>query len=267
MTPPDALFTADGGTFTPTELSRGPWDPRACHGGPVGALLARAVERAPGGEVDWLVARLTVELTRPVPLEPLTLTTEVIRPGRKVSMIEAQLDRASDGVEVARVRAVRIRRDAIGIPEQATRREPAFGPAGVGALAPPGFEETDVLAFHKDGCEHRYVNGAFSDPGPVQVWIRLSVPLLAGEELTGLQRLVAAADFGNGVSGALPWDEFVFINPDLTVHLLREPVGEWIGLDSRSHYAPEATRFAESALYDGSGRVGRSVQSLFIDRR
>jgi hypothetical protein len=264
---PGALFTTDGDAFTPTELSRGPWDPRACHGGPVGALLARAVERAPGGDVDWLVARLTVELTRPVPLEPLTLATEVIRPGRKVSMVEAQLDRAADGVEVARVRALRIRRDELGIPEGTTRGEPPFGPAGVGALVPPGFEETDVLAFHKDGCEHRYVTGTFAEPGPAKVWIRLAAPVLEGEEPTGLQRVMAAADFGNGVSGALPYDEFVFINPDLTVHLLREPTGEWIGLDSRSHYAPGATGLAESALYDESGRVGRSVQSLFIDRR
>ena len=179
---PGALFTTDGETYTPTELSRGPWDPRACHGGPVGALLARAVEKAPAGDVDWLVSRLTVELTRPVPLEPLVLTSEVIRPGRKVSMIEAQLTRASDAAEVARVRAVRIRRELIGIPEEATHDEPAFGPAGVGALAPSGPEETDVLAFHKDACEHRYVTGTFFEPGPVKVWIRLLVPLLEGEE-------------------------------------------------------------------------------------
>ena len=264
---PTALFTTDGETYTPTELSRGPWDPTACHGGPVGALLARAIEQAPGGEVDWLVSRLTVELTRPVPLEPLRLRSDVVRPGRKVSIVEAKLDRAVDGIEVARVRALRIRREEIGIPDEATRAEPSFGPAGVGAIAPPGFEETDVLAFHKDGCEHRYVTGLFAEPGPVKVWIHLAVPLLEGEDLTGLQRLMAAADFGNGVSGALPYDEYVFINPDLTVHVHREPSGEWIGLDSRSYYSAEATGLAESALYDEAGRVGRSVQSLFVDRR
>jgi hypothetical protein len=182
-------------------------------------------------------------------------------------MIEAQLTRAADGSEVARVRAVRIRREVIGLPDDVTRDDPPFGPAGVGALAPPAFEETDVFAFHKDGCEHRYVSGAFAEPGPVKVWIRLTVPLLEGEEPTGLQRTTAAADFGNGVSGALPWDRYLFINPDLTVHLLREPTGEWIGLDSRSHYSASATGFAESALYDETGRIGRSVQSLFIDDR
>ncbi|HEY5877081.1 MAG TPA: hypothetical protein VIT64_17350, partial [Ilumatobacteraceae bacterium] len=59
----------------------------------------------------------------------------------------------------------------------------------------------------------------------------------------------------------------LFINPDLTIHLLRLPVGEWIGLDSRSHYGPEGAGLAESALYDENGRIGRSVQSLFVDER
>ena len=81
------LFHLDGADrWVPTEYARGPWDPRACHGGPVSALLARAVERAdPDAPVDWQVARLTIELTRPVPVgRPLTLTTTIERAGRKV---------------------------------------------------------------------------------------------------------------------------------------------------------------------------------------
>jgi hypothetical protein len=94
---------------------------------------------------------------------------------------------------------------------------------------------------------------------------------VAGEAPSGVQRAAAAADFGNGVSGGLPFDRFVYINPDLTVHLLRPPTGEWIGMRASSHYgtadASTGAGFAESALYDADGRVGRSVQSLLLDER
>jgi hypothetical protein len=99
------------------------------------------------------------------------------------------------------------------------------------------------------------------------VWIRLTVPLVEGEEPTGLQCVAAAADFGNGISGALPIERFTFINPDLTIHLLRPPVGPWIGLAGRSHYGDTGAGLAESALFDAQGRVGRSAQSLLVARR
>lgn len=264
---PTALFVTDGETVTPTDLSRGPWDPTACHGGPIGALLVRFIEAAPDGGADWQLARVTVELTRPVPLEPLRIDTEVVRPGRKVALVEARLVRASDGVEVARARGLRIRRAAIPLPEHpALAPERPFGEAGHGAELPPLFVAAP-MAFHSDACELRFATGAFIDAGPVQVWIRLTVPVFDGEQPSGAQRAIAAADFGNGVSGALPADRYLFINPDLTIHLLRPPVGEWIGMDSRSHYGPEGAGLAESALYDEHGRIGRSVQSLFIDER
>jgi hypothetical protein len=103
------------------------------------------------------------------------------------------------------------------------------------------------------------------------VWIRLLVPLVPGEEPSGAQRAAAAADFGNGVSGGLPYDRYTYINPDLTVHLMRPPVGEWIGMRSASYYGTangsSGAGFAESALFDADGRLGRSVQSLILDER
>jgi len=51
------------------------------------------------------------------------------------------------------------------------------------------------------------------------------------------------------------------------VHFVRPPAGEWIGLDVASHYGSHGAGMAESALYDANGRVGRGVQSLFVERR
>jgi hypothetical protein len=266
MTLPTALFQTHGSTVTPTVLSRGPWDPRHCHGGPVSALLARAVEHAsePGGQI----VRLTIELTRPVPVErALTLTTEVERPGRKVSLLAAML---RDGdTEVARVRSLWIRDDDVPVPAESTAGvdEPAMGEAGVGRLERSTWALTDGPAFHSHACEHRFVQGGWLHQGPAAVWIRLTVPVVEGEAPTGLQRTAAAADFGNGVAGALPIEQFTFINPDLTIHLLRPPVGEWIGLRSVSHYGHRGAGLAESALFDAQGRLGRSVQSLLVAGR
>ncbi len=268
-----ALFEPAGAdAWIPTEYARGPWDPAACHGGPVSALLARAVEHAdPDSEVTWQIARLSIELTRPVPVgRPLTLTTDVERAGRKVSLVAARL---TDGdTEVARARSLRIRVRHLDLPADTAqpRPDPPATP-GDGQSQRVTWSDDGQIAFHRDACEHRFTEGSWDAPGPVAVWIRLLVDVVPGESPTGVQRAAAAADFGNGVSGGLPFEQFIYINPDLTVHLLREPVGDWIGMRTASHYGTTDTStgagFAESALYDADGRVGRSVQSLLLDER
>lgn len=57
-----------------------------------------------------------------------------------------------------------------------------------------------------------------------------------------------------------------FINPDLTIYLHRHPVGEWIALASETLPDPQGVGVAESRLYDERGPIGRSVQSLLIER-
>ena len=94
--------------------------------------------------------------------------------------------------------------------------------------------------------------------------MRLTVPVVKGEDPSGAQRALAAADFGNGFSAVLDWDAWAFINPDLTVYLERDPVGEWIALDARTRLNGDGTGLAESVLFDQTGRVGRAVQALLI---
>jgi Thioesterase-like superfamily len=273
---PGALFERSGADgWTATELARGPWDPRHCHGGPVSALLARAVERA-GSDVDvggndWQIARLTVELTRPVPVGvPLTLTTQVERPGRKVSLVAAVL---SDGdTEVARARSLRIRTIDLELPLDTA--QPIADPPGLpgdGRTIESAWGTGGGIAFHTHACDHRFTEGGWDELGPVAVWIRITKPVVRGEVPSGVQRAVAAADYGNGVSRGIDAEQFLFINPDLTVHLIRQPVGEWIGMRTASYYGADGRStgagMAESALYDERGRLGRSVQSLFVDPR
>ena len=278
---PGALFErVDVGgeeRWAATGWARGPWDPAHCHGGPVSAFLARACEGLgdDGSGTDWQVARLTIELTRPVPVgEPLALSSVIERPGRAVSVVAASLAAGAGdaSTEVAKVRALRIRREDLALPDHPVAEPELTGPAGAGRREVVTWAVEDgQVAFHRDGAEHRVVEGSWEDPGPIKVWIRLRSAVVEGEVPSGLQRAAAAADFGNGVSSALDHDRFVYINPDLTVHLARPPEGEWIGMATHSVYGvggdSTGAGFAESALFDERGRLGRSVQSLLVRPR
>jgi Acyl-CoA thioesterase C-terminal domain/Acyl-CoA thioesterase N-terminal domain len=260
----DSLFVpVDADTFVPTELSIGPWSREALHGGPVAALLVRELESL-SAPCPMRLTRITIELTRPVPLEPLWVISQVVRPGAKVNIVEAAMGRR-DGAEVAKVRAVRIRTEDVDFPDGATDEVPPL-PDEAAEPASLTVGDPDALAYHSHAVEHRYTSGRFGVPGPIFDWIRLTVPVVPGEEPTGWQRAAAAADFGNGISAVSDFGSSLFINPDLTVHLWREPDGEWIGLDAETRTSSTGIGMAESALWDRSGRVGRSAQSLLLDR-
>lgn len=263
---PSALFDRTDAGWVPTGLARGPWDPRHCHGGPVSALLARSVDSLDDTDA-WHVARLTIELTRPIGVGiPITLSPLVERPGRKVSLVATVAEQG--GVEVARVRALRIRRADLAIPTEAdmVAFRPPPDPAQVPTLGSGWARGADDY-FHLDSAEHRFFEGRWDEPGPVAVWIRLTRPVVDGETPTPLQRVAAAADFGNGVSASLDPERFTFINPDLTIHLHRPLDGEWVGMRTRSFYGPLGVGLAESELFDGGGTIGRSCQSLLVDAR
>jgi acyl-CoA thioesterase len=260
----EAIYLPDGqDRYAPSELARGPWDPGAQHGGAPAALLARAVEGAES-VVPMDVVRLTYEFLRPVPLTPLTLCTRVLRPGRRVQLLEATM---RDGEqEVARVTALRIRRDALAVPDAEAEPPPHGGPEASAPIAMPAFEAGPTM-FARDGMEVRFATGTFADVGPAFAWFRLRAPLVAGESPTPLQRLAAAGDFGNGIATAVSWATHVFINPDLTLYVERLPAGDWVGLDARTRVSGAGTGVSDTALYDEQGRVGRAQQSLYVAER
>jgi hypothetical protein len=255
----DALFTPDGDRFVPSEHTRGPWDPEAMHGGAPSALLGGVMERLPS-ETPMAVVRTTVEIFRPVPLRPVTVSARIERNGRRVQLLSAVL---SDGeTEICRASAWRMRVTDLDV---GTQPVVALGVAGPEAST-PHVPDSDEPAFHRTGIEMRYAAGSFLEQGPATVWMRLTMPVVAGESPSPLQRVLTAADFGNGVSSALPWGQFLFINTDLTVYLSRTPEGEWICLDASTDVDSRGTGVAYSRLYDERGAMGHSLQGLFIDR-
>ena len=244
--------------MAPSELTRGPWDPNAQHAGPPSALLGRAIELCEPRE-GMRVGRVTVEILAPVPIAPLTVSARVVRPGRSVEMLEAVADRAG-------------RRGDAGAC-MAPRHEPTSRPTGSRTSRRPAGRTRRALEFFATGqsvgwhtaMEIVFARGKFLEPGPATVWMRPRVALVEGEEFTPLQRVMVAADGGNGVSAPLDWSGFIFINTDLSVHLLRPPAGEWICLDAVTHV--DGIGMTDTALWDERGRIGRAAQTLLVRAR
>jgi hypothetical protein len=206
------------------------------------------------------VARITYEFVRPVPVGPLGVRVEVIRPGRRVTLLDGFLTDSED-VEVVRARALLMLPAAIDavVPDPL----PFAGPEA-GAVN-DWDDQRPMFASH--AMEIRFVEGVFRQPGPATAWFRLRQPLIAGEGVSGLERLVAAADFGNGIASVLSWEEHTFINPDLTVFVEREPADEWVALQSRMCVTRGSVAMAESVLWDERGRIGRAIQALLVGPR
>jgi hypothetical protein len=245
------------GRFAATPNTGGPWDPALQHAGPPAALLGRALERCEP-RTGFVFARLTFEILRPVPVAELQVAARVVRPGRSVELLEGEL--VAGGETVMTVRAWRVLGAAA--PTVATDASPPPRPDDPTPL-PAGLERFG----YGRAVELRFADGGWRQPGPATVWTRLRVPVVAGEEPSGLQRVLAVADSGNGVSAVLPFEQWLFINPELTVHLRREPRGEWICLAAETTITEGGAGLARSTLSDDEGIVGAGAQALLVAPR
>ncbi len=243
----------------PTGHARGPWDPGQLHGGAPGALIAEAVQ-----EEGYLVARLTLDFLGPVPLAPLTVSARTTKPGRSLHLAEAEL--SAGGQVVVRARAVRLRRGRVELPPH-LEEDPPPTPPQAGSLDPFPAPEGHHEGFHLTAMEIRFVDATSFGLGPAHAWFRLARPLIDDQPASPLARAVAAADFGNGVSRIVEFDRYLFVNTDLTVHLHREPAGEWVLLDARTRLEPHGAGLARSILSDEHGPLGLAAQSLFVAER
>ncbi len=256
----EAFYLPSGdGRFVPTGHSAGPWSPDAQHFGPPSALLVRALEELDAPHASQL-ARVTIEILGPAPLTELSVSARIDRPGRSVELLQAEL--ASGERVVARSTAWRI------ATSDTTPVATSEGPV----LPPP--DGRPVLAWPKgwlggylDAVEWRGVEGALDVPGPATVWGRQRVALVDGEKPSALQRLFVVADSGNGISNFLDPRSWWFINSELTVHLRRPPLGEWIGIDAATLVGPNGIGTATTSLHDASGPIASGAQALLVRPR
>lgn len=258
---PDAFYVPDGEhRFISTDWTIGPWSRASQHAGPPAALLGRAMLQAVGRD-DVQMVRTTFEILRPVPVVPLSLRAEVVRPGRSVILATASL--GDDEGVVMQASGWAIRSAPLGLERVVHATPPPEGPeAGEEAEL---FVSDDVNYLR--AMEWRFVKGAFMEPGPATAWARMRIPLVEGEDTSALSRVLILADSGNGISASLDFSRWVYINPDLTVYLHRYPEGEWVCLDAATTIEPHGIGLASSVLSDREGVIGRGIQALFLGPR
>lgn len=260
-----AFYIADGETFTPTLWTRGPWSPDAQHAGPVAALAGRALELAAPSPLR--VSSFRLEIFRPISaVLPMRIATEVVRDGAKVRYVTASVRSGDD--EVARAaawclrardgEAAEVNREAVPYPSPAQTEVFDMAARWPGA---PYFNKEEAYG---TAMELRFVRGTFFEPGPAAAWMRPTIDLVEGEEISPLQRVLAAADSGNGISMQLDVTRSIFVNVDLHVALIAPPAGEWICLDARTRVDPAGIGLAESIIWDEARLIGRGAQCLFV---
>lgn len=246
----------------PTDHCRGPWDANACHAGPPAAMIARAMELAlQAAGSGHRLTRLTVNLTRPVPMAGFRVDAHITRAGKSVTTLTASLIDTDEKERITATGLALVERPDT-LPSSVSDRavsEFASAQAGDFPITRPNHDQPGFT-----GSIHtRYPQGETPDPGPTTAWLR-SVPMLDGETASGFQNICPLADSGNAFSRlAQPW-EVAFVNADLTINLHREPRGLWFGSQSLSHWHSDGIGLAEALLFDETGPVGRATQTLLL---
>ena len=261
--PPAAAFwLLDGQNFQSTQLTRGPWNPAHQHAGPPIALVCRAIENAARELGLTHIARLTANLWRPVPIDALTVVVVADYVGKSAGHFSAQL--FAQGKEVARFTALAQREGQLNLPAGLPGHPLPSAVQSPDASAPAQFPFADGQPGYAELVEIREARGK-NFQGPCAAWFRLKHPLVAGETASPYQRVAVAADSSNGISAVLDYRRGdIFVNSDLTINLLRRPVGEWICVDAKTHLGPQGGGLAESQLFDEMGLIGRATQSLAV---
>ncbi|MFH1602563.1 MAG: thioesterase family protein [Pseudomonadota bacterium] len=262
--PSSAYVPLENGAYASTGLTRGPWHPQHQHAGPPIALVARSIERAAAALGLTHVARLTANLLRPIPIAELAAEVQTEYAGRNVAHFSARLTAA--GKDVARCSAVAQREAELILPRNLPGHPLPQAPRSVRESPVARFPFSRDAIGYQDLIESRIAQGVFFR-GPSAVWFRMRYPLVAGESPSALQRVAVAADSGSGISAILDFRNYIFVNSDLTINLLRQPEGEWVCIDAHTLLGKNGGGLAEARIFDARGLVGRSTQSLAVRTR
>ncbi|MDJ0105217.1 thioesterase family protein [Rhodococcus erythropolis] len=265
--PADAVDAGRPERYLPTADTISIWSPAMQHGAPPSALLVRALERCEPRNGTRLT-RVCFDILGPIPLTEIEVRSWIDRPGKVIELLVAELWATSpDGSEraVARATAWRVQTtDTRAIAHAADaplrpRQEVVESAASAASNAFPRIGYVNTL-------EWKTVH-PLGAPGPSAMWLRTDVVLVRGETPTPLERLFIFADVANGIGSKLDPSQWTYLNTDMTVHIFREPVGEWIGISAETSSGPDGVGLTAAVLYDEIGPVARSAQNVLIRPR
>lgn len=265
MSETPALYVRDGDAFVGTACTRGSWHENGQSGGAVLALIGHVLEDVPT-LTTMSLTRLTVDIVRPVPVgEPLHIDTDIVREGKKIQVVDLAVQ-AGD-VTTTRARALRIRdldvQPLPGMPASTSDRNPSESlPPPTGLLGVD--DRPGVPDFLRFGAELRRTLEPID--GMHAVWTRLRVPVVAGEPIRATSRAALPLDMVNLLGVALDPKRARSVNPDVSGHLCRSPVGEWVALTGHSYYAHDVAHGVSVAtMSDRLGVFGTTSTSQILE--
>ncbi|MGR3762012.1 thioesterase family protein [Roseobacteraceae bacterium NS-SX3] len=255
--PPYFTQRSDG-VFVGNDPARGPWSAEHCHAGPVTGLVARAAETEVGP--GKMLCRLTLDILRPLPLAGLRVAAETTRHTRTLAATRITVHDL-DNTLCVQATSMHLVRKEIGevptapvTPLKLEEAEPGPFPIGKGRHGLPSFGHFIDVA---------YAPGHAFGPGPKTMWMR-TPRLLEGEDQSPIQSMCALADCGNGISWNATPAEMGFMNTDLTLHVHREPVSDWLASETESHWHSTGIGMAQAVLHDTQGPVATALQTLVL---
>jgi hypothetical protein len=258
------LIDADderGEKFTASDLVRSTWTAAIQHGAPPSALLVRALERCTPRD-DTRLSRVMIDLLGAVPADgDLWVRARVDRPGRQIELVSAELLAiGKDGAlrPVARASGWRM----LTLDTSAVVHQPAPPLRPLSEAVNRNLEK-DWDRNYVHSLDWRWLTKPMAD-GPGESWLKPTVDLVKGEQLTPLQRLFTVADDANGIGTKLDIRKWTFMNTDLVVHVHRVPAGDWIGIRAETSYGPDGIGTTFGTLFDQTGPVGGIQQSVLV---
>jgi len=255
---PYSYFTrVEGNRYGPTVHTGGAWSVSEQHISPLIGLLVHAVERALP-TADKAISRIGVDILGVIGMDEFEVHTRVLRPGRTVELVESTATAHGRSVAVARI----------------WRLSTSDTTAVAGGTGPPLPPPENLPSWPiADRWPGGYITGidmrpvVDPTPGHVTTWLSTPITLVDGEPVSPLARLIGLVDTANGIAVRVPPTEWAFPNLDLTIHLFREPQGDWLGLDTSVVFSADGRGLTTSTLHDLSGPIGRAEQILTLRPR
>lgn len=248
------FYREEGGLYHPTSLAFSPWERNKQNGVALGGLAAFLTETVPT-PAPMTTARLTIDILAAAPHAATEGRTRIVREGKRIQTVEAEL--LVEGRTVARATALRVRIDETP-------------PVGDFPSYPPPEDVPEGEFMHPGAFGYsmttRPVRGGLRESGPGTLWVRFGHEHVLGTPLSPLLRASILADFGGGLGNGLGtgWS---YANLDISLHLSRMPEGEWLLIDAATFSAGQGVGHSDALLADRRGVFARTHQTLFIARR
>lgn len=239
--------------YEPLTPATGSWNRSHQNGVAIGGLLAHAVEAAPSRS-PMRTTRLTVDIMKPAPFQPVETRVTIIRDGARMQLLDAEM--VADGTVVARASAMRVR----------LAETPAEADLTLDLPSPEDAPRKPITSVLDAGhpMETRLVRGSPRESGPGGFWTTFNADLVEGYEMPTLVRATMAADVASAPSSIVEKGKWSFANIDLSLYLARQPVGEWVLVDAVTLSGGAGVGLVNAVLADQRGVFGRSHQTLFL---